>query len=184
MLFVSLWRGGFLVRFGRFGFREAMASKSRRTEVPRNPTGGGISCSASLISAPSILLDSAGLSCDADAWTTCARETSIGGCAFAVSSSKNRHPRLTSRLLLKGPRIFAPYDSGSARCGRVGGCCSCFGARDVLEQDNLDVSSAVNSGEYTGGREHLRGGMRGTGSGAGGSLKRDWRRLDSCTVHR
>lgn len=31
---VALWRGGLLGRFGRFGFGEAMASKSRRTEVP------------------------------------------------------------------------------------------------------------------------------------------------------
>ena len=123
-------------------------------------TDGGMSCSASIMSAPSILLVSAGLSCDADAWTTCTRETSIGGYTFAVSCSKNRYPRSTSRLLLKGPRIFASDDSGSARCGRVGGCCNCFGARDAPERNNFDGSSTVNSGEYTEGRDE-RWGKRG-----------------------
>lgn len=140
-----------------------------------------MSCSASLMSDPSIVLVSAGLSCDADAWTICTRETSIGGCTFVISSLKNFHFRLISRLLLKGPRIFASDDSGSARCGRVGGCCSCFGVRDALARDNLDVSSAVNSREYTGGREDSRGGMIGGGSGADGSLRRGWRRLNLWT---
>ena len=136
-------------------------------------------CPTSPITVPSIVLVSAGLSCDVDAWTICTRETSIGGCTLVVSSSKNLRLRLTSRLLLKGPRTIASDDSGSARCGRVGGCRSCFVVRDAPGRDNFDVSSAVISGEYTGGREDSRGGMIGGGSGADGSLRRGWRRLDS-----
>ena len=100
-----------------------------------------------------------------------------GGCTFATSSSKNLHLKLTSRLLLKGPRIFVSDDSGSARLGRLGGFCSCFCVQGDQRRAKVDPSGAVTSGEYTGGREDSTGGMIGGGSGADGSLRRGWRRL-------
>ena len=106
----------------------------------------------------------------------CTRETSIGSRTLAVSCSKNLHFRLTSRLLLSGPRIFASDDPGLARSGRIGGCCSCFAVRVEPGRDNTDPSSTVISGEYTGGREDSRGGMMGGGSGADGSFRRGWSR--------
>ena len=177
MLFVVFGRDGFAVRFGTFGFGEAIDSRSRRTEVPWNPMGVGVSCSTSPACARLVVPVSVRLSSDLATWTACAREASIGGCIFATSSSKNLHLRLTSRLLLKGPRIFASDDSGSARLGRLGGFCSCFCVRGDPRRAKVDPSSAVISGEYTGGREDSTGGIIGEGSGADGSLRRGWRRL-------
>lgn len=155
-----------MARFGRFGFGEAISSRSWRTEVPWNPTGSGASRSTSPVSFPSIFPVGVG----------CTRETSIGGRTFAVSFSKNLHLKLTSRLLLKGPRIFASVDLGSACIGRVGGCCSCFAVReDDPLREIVDVSSAVISGEYTGGREDSTGGMIDGGSGVDGSLRNGWK---------
>ena len=62
MMFVGFWGDKLLEHFRRFGFGEAMASKSRRTEVPWNPTDGGVSSSTSSVSDPSIVLASGGLS--------------------------------------------------------------------------------------------------------------------------
>ena len=178
VLFVEFGRVGFAVRFGTFGFGEAIDSRSRRTEVPWNPMGAGVSCSTSSAYACLVVPVSVRLSSDLATWMACAREASIGGCIFATSSSKNLHLRLTSRLLLKGPRIFASDDSGSARLGRLGGFCSCFCVRGDPRRAKVDPSSAVISGEYTGGREDSTGGMIGGGSGADGSLRRGWRKLD------
>ena len=103
----------------------------------------------------------------------------MGGSTFAVSTSKNLHLKLTSRFLLKGPRIFPSADSGSARLGRVGGCWSCFAERgDVPGRAKIDPSSAVISGEYAGGREDSAEAMIGGERGADGSLRRGWRRKD------
>ena len=175
---VELGEDGFAACFRTLGFGEAIDSRSRRTEVPWNPTSGGVGCPTSPVSpllAVPVFAGLLGCVGGSTAWT---RETSIGGNTFAVSSSKNLHLRLTSRLLLKGPRIFASDDSGSARGGRIGGCCSCFGVRvDDPQRDRSDPMSAVISGEYTGGRDDSTGGMIGGGSGANGSPRRGWRRL-------
>ena len=175
MLSVRFGRDGFAVRFGTFGFGEAIDSRSRRTEVPWNPMGAGVS-STSPAYARLVVPISVRLSSDLATWTACTREASIGGCTFATSSLKNLHLKLTSRLLLRGPRIFASDDSGSARLGRLGGFCSCFCVQGDQRRAKVDPSGAVTSGEYTGGREDSTGGMIGGGSGADGPL-RGWRRL-------
>ena len=83
-----------------------------------------------------------------------------------------------ARLLLKGLRISTLTDLRSARFCRVEGFWSCFAVQgDDPRRDKLDPSSAVISGEYTGGWEDSTGGMAGGGSGADGSLGRGWRRL-------
>ena len=158
MLCVGFGRDGFAVCFGTFGFGEAIDSRSQRTEVPWNPMGAGVS-STSPAYACLVVPVSVRLSSDLATWTACAREASIGGCIIATSSSKNLHPKLTPRLLLKGPRIFASDDSGSARFGKLGGFCSCFCVRGDPRRAKVDPSSAVTSGEYTGGREDSTGGM-------------------------
>ena len=48
---------------------------------------------------------------------------------------------------------------------------------DPPRREKSDPSSAVISGEYTGGREDSTGGMTGGGSGTDGSPRRGWRRL-------
>ena len=63
----------YVARFWRFGSSEAMDSRSRRTVVPWNPTTGNVGRCIPPVSIRSMLLDSAGLPSDADAWMMCAR---------------------------------------------------------------------------------------------------------------
>ena len=109
----------FVARFRRFGFGEAMDSRSWRTVVPWNPTSGGVGRRTPPASVRSTLLVSAWLPSDVDAWMMCAQETSINDHIFAVSSLKNLYLTFTSCFLLRGRRISACADLGSARFGRV-----------------------------------------------------------------
>lgn len=156
-----------------------MASRSRRTEVPWNPTGGGVGGSVFSAFDSSVAPSFAGSR--VEVCKMCILEASIGGCSFAVPDLKNLHLKLTSRPLSKGPRILASDVVGAARLGRREGNCNCRAVRMEQSRDKVDPNSWISSGEYTGGREDSRVGMIRGGSGAAGSLRRGWRKTTLVT---
>jgi hypothetical protein len=64
---------------------------------------------------------------------------------------------------------LASDELGSARSGSIGGKLRSPGTKGFFLRDRPEVSSAVSSGEYMGGREDSLLEMMGGGSGAFGS---------------